>query len=174
MSAEYASAVIKAFLFINAIFAYIACSVSKSGTLSSSSPNVYWPWHFPPSPYDQLFPAGLPTHIVPFFLFLKFRFCWPVCIFMEMSYPLRSFWGDAMVPANYTITTTMCAFTNLLTYCCNSGAILTSIMRWIVQFAWRTTINWTFNKVGRFIHILHRNHEANVRLIKIYGLKRTD
>jgi len=34
---------------------------------ASSCLNVYLyqPWHFPPSPQDPLFPAGLPTHLAP-------------------------------------------------------------------------------------------------------------
>jgi len=31
----------------------------------SSHPNVYQPWHLPPSPQDPLFPAGLPTQLAP-------------------------------------------------------------------------------------------------------------
>ena len=31
----------------------------------SSPPNVYQPYHLPPSPQDPLLPAGLPTHLAP-------------------------------------------------------------------------------------------------------------
>jgi len=45
--------------------------------LLDSSPNVYQPRHFPSSPQNPLFPAGLKTYL----LHLRFGFGWPVCTF---------------------------------------------------------------------------------------------
>jgi len=53
---------------------------------ASSSPNVYQPWHLLPPPQDPLFAAGLPTHLAPFILHLKFGFCWTLCAFTNYIY----------------------------------------------------------------------------------------
>ena len=54
----------------------------------SGSSNVYQPWYFLPSTQDLLLPAGLPTHLVPLLLCLRFGFGWPLCAFTNYIYLL--------------------------------------------------------------------------------------
>jgi len=54
----------------------------------SISPYLYQSWYLPSSSQDPLLPAGIPIHLTPLLLRLRFGFCWPLCAFINYIYLL--------------------------------------------------------------------------------------
>ena len=70
-----------------------ACSFSVAAPKNlefspSISPYLYQSWYLPSSSQDQLLPPGLPVHLTPLFMRLRFGFCWPMCAFINYMYLL--------------------------------------------------------------------------------------
>ena len=76
--------------FVRTSFGSRSFSVAAPKILNSpsGSSNVYQPWYLPPSTQDPLLPTGLPTHLVPLLLRLRFGFGWPLCAFINYIYLL--------------------------------------------------------------------------------------
>ena len=70
----------------------LALQPLKFRTLSLHLTSPYLYWYLPSSPQNPLLlPAGLPIHLIPFFLRLRFGFCWPLCAFINDIYLLTYF-----------------------------------------------------------------------------------
>ena len=52
----------------------------------SISPYLYQSWYLSSSPQDPPLPAGLPIHLTPLLLRLRFGFWWPLCAFINFTY----------------------------------------------------------------------------------------
>jgi len=66
--------------FVARSFSVAAPKIRNSPSIS---PYVYQSWYLPSSPQDPLLPAGLPIHLTPLLLHLRFGFCWPLCAFIN-------------------------------------------------------------------------------------------
>jgi len=49
---------------------------------------LYQSWHLSSSSQDSRLPAGLPLHLTPLLLRLRFGICWPLCAFINYIYLL--------------------------------------------------------------------------------------